>query len=58
MIKTFRSRGPELLFARKSVALFHPIELAQGIEPVVRRKLAHLTQPKGFASLMYHLKTA
>jgi plasmid maintenance system killer protein len=42
MIKTFRSRGPELLFARKSVALFHPIELAQGIEPVVRRKLAQL----------------
>ena len=42
MIKTFRSRGPELLFARKSVALFHPIELAQGIEPVLRRKLAQL----------------
>jgi addiction module HigA family antidote len=42
MIKTFRSRGPELLFARKSVALFHPIELARGIEPMVRRKLAQL----------------
>jgi addiction module HigA family antidote len=42
MIKTFRSRGPELLYARKSVALFHPIELAQGVEPLVRRKLAHL----------------
>ncbi len=42
MIKTFRSRGPELLFARKSVALFHPIERAQGVELVVRRKLAQL----------------
>ena len=42
MIKTFRSRGAELLFARKSVALFHAIELAQGVERVVRRKLAQL----------------
>jgi addiction module HigA family antidote len=42
MIKTFRSRGAELLFARKSVALFHAIELAQGLELMVRRKLAHL----------------
>ena len=42
MIKTFRSRGPELLSARKSPALFHPIELAQGIDLVARRKLAQL----------------
>jgi addiction module HigA family antidote len=42
MIKTFRSRGPELLAARKSVALFHPVELAQGVELAVRRKLAQL----------------
>jgi antitoxin HigA-1 len=42
MIKTFRSRGPELLSARKSVALFHPVELAQGAELAVRRKLAQL----------------
>lgn len=42
MIKTFRSRGAELLFARKSVALFQAIELAQGVEPRVRRKLAQL----------------
>ena len=42
MIKTFRSRGPELLFARKSVALFHPTELAQGVELMTRRKLAQL----------------
>ena len=42
MIKTFRSRGAELLFARKSVALFQAIELAQGVELMVRRKLAQL----------------
>ena len=42
MIKTFRSRGAELLFARKSVALFQSIELAQGVELMVRRKLAQL----------------
>jgi addiction module HigA family antidote len=42
MIKTFRSHGAELLFARKSVALFQAIELAQGVELVVRRKLAQL----------------
>src|SRR5713101_4378618 len=42
MIKTFRSRGAELLFARKSVALFQAIELAQGVELTVRRKLAQL----------------
>jgi antitoxin HigA-1 len=42
MIKTFRSRGAELLFARKSVALFQAIEMAQGVEPTVRRKLAQL----------------
>jgi antitoxin HigA-1 len=42
MIKTFRSRGAELLFARKSVALFQAIELAQGVELKVRRKLSQL----------------
>ena len=42
MIKTFRSRGAELLFARKSVALFQAVELAQGVELMVRRKLAQL----------------
>jgi len=42
MIKTFRSRGAELLFARKSVALFQAIELAQGVELMVQRKLAQL----------------
>ncbi|HJU12351.1 MAG TPA: HigA family addiction module antitoxin [Candidatus Binataceae bacterium] len=42
MIKTFRSRGPELLSARKSPALFHPIELAQGVDLVALRKLAQL----------------
>ena len=42
MIKTFRSRAAELLFARKSVALFQAIELAQGVELIVRRKLAQL----------------
>jgi hypothetical protein len=42
LIKTFRSRGTELLFARKSVALFQAIELAQGIELIVRGKLAQL----------------
>jgi antitoxin HigA-1 len=42
MIKTFRSRGAELLFARKSVALFQAIELAQGVELMVRRKLTQL----------------
>jgi plasmid maintenance system killer protein len=42
MIKTFRSRGAELLFARKSVALSQAIELAQGVEPSVRRELAQL----------------
>ena len=42
MIKTFRSRGAELLFARKSVTLFQAIELAQVVELIVRRKLAHL----------------
>src|SRR5229473_977351 len=42
MIKTFRSRGGELLFARKSVALFQAIELAQGVELMVQRKLAQL----------------
>ena len=42
MIKTFRSRGAELLFARKSVALFQAIELVQGVELMVRRKLAQL----------------
>jgi addiction module HigA family antidote len=42
MIKTFRSRSAELLFARKSVALFQAIELAQGVELRVRRKLAQL----------------
>ena len=42
MIKTFRSRGAELLFARKSVALFRAIELTQGVELMVRRKLAQL----------------
>ncbi|GEM_PF-124550 len=42
MIKTFRSRAPELLCARKSVALFHPIERAQGVEPMVCRRLAQL----------------
>src|SRR5258708_39805009 len=42
MIKTFRSHGAELLFARKSVALFQAIELAQGVELIVRRKLAQL----------------
>jgi addiction module HigA family antidote len=42
MIKTLRSRGAELLLARKSVALFHRIERARGIEPRVRRKLAQL----------------
>ncbi len=42
MIKTFRSRGLELLSARKSVVLYHPIELAQGVELAVRRKLAQL----------------
>jgi len=42
MIKTFRSRGAELLFARKSLALFQAIELAQGVELMVRRKLAQL----------------
>src|SRR5438128_1674463 len=42
MIKTFRSRRAELLFARKSVALFQAIELAQDVELKVRRKLAQL----------------
>jgi proteic killer suppression protein len=42
MIKTFRSRGAELLFARKSVALFQAIELAQGVELRARRKLTQL----------------
>lgn len=42
MIKTFRSRGAELPFARKSVALFQAIELAQGVELIVPRKLAQL----------------
>jgi addiction module HigA family antidote len=42
MIKTFRSRGAELLFARKSVALFQAMEMAQGVELRVRRKLAQL----------------
>src|SRR5260370_7804543 len=42
MIKTFRARGAELLFARKSVALFQAIELAQGVEIMVQRKLAQL----------------
>src|ERR1700730_12352431 len=42
MIKTFRSRGAELLFARKSVALFQAVELAQGVELIVRRRLAQL----------------
>jgi hypothetical protein len=57
MIKTFRSHGPELFFARKSVALFHSIELAQGIEPVVRRKLAQLNAAEELRDLLYHLKT-
>jgi addiction module HigA family antidote len=42
MIKTFRSREAELLFARKSVPLFHQIEMAQGLEHKVRRKLTQL----------------
>jgi plasmid maintenance system killer protein len=42
MIKTFRSRGAELPFARKSVALFQAIELAQGVELRARRKLTRL----------------
>jgi addiction module HigA family antidote len=42
MIKTFRSRGAELLFARKSVALFQAIERAQGVELRARRKLTQL----------------
>jgi antitoxin HigA-1 len=42
MIKTFQSRGAELLFAGKSVALFQAIERAQGVELMVRRKLAQL----------------
>jgi addiction module HigA family antidote len=51
MIKTFRSRGPELLSARKSVALFHPIELAQGVEQIVRRKLAQLNAAEELSDL-------
>lgn len=34
--------APNCLFARKSVALFQAIELAQGVERMVRRKLAQL----------------
>lgn len=56
MIKTFRSRGPELLFARKSVALFHPIELAQGVELVVRRKLAQLNAAEELGDLAVPLE--
>ena len=42
MIKTFRSRGAELLFARKSVALFQAIELAQGVKLILQEELAQL----------------
>jgi antitoxin HigA-1 len=42
MVKLFRSRGAELLFARKSVAMFQAFELAQGVDLMVRRKLAQL----------------
>ncbi|MGB6562282.1 MAG: HigA family addiction module antitoxin [Candidatus Binataceae bacterium] len=52
MIKTFRSRGAELLFARKSVALFQAIELAQGVELIVRRKLAQLNAAEELRDLM------
>jgi hypothetical protein len=38
MIKTFRSRGAELLFARKSVALFQAIELAHGVKLIGAEK--------------------
>ena len=51
MIKTFRSRGPELLSARKSVALFHPIELAQDVELAARRKLAQLNAAEDLCDL-------
>ena len=39
MVETFQSRGAELLFARKSVALFQAIELAEDVKLNVRRKL-------------------
>jgi antitoxin HigA-1 len=52
MIKTFRSRGAELLFARKSVALFQAIELAQGVELIVRRKLAQLNAAEELRDLI------
>jgi addiction module HigA family antidote len=51
MIKTFRSRGPELLSARKSITLFHPIEVAQGIELLVRRKLAQINAAEEIGDL-------
>jgi addiction module HigA family antidote len=51
MIKTFRSRGPELLSARKSVALFHPVELAHGVELLMRRKLAQLNAAEDLRDL-------
>lgn len=57
MIKTFRSPGPELLFARKSAALFYPIDVAQGLERVVRRKLPHLTRPKPVVMWRCYRKT-
>jgi hypothetical protein len=42
MTRGYRSRRGELLFARKSVALFQDIELAKRVELMVRRKLAQL----------------
>jgi len=57
MIKTFRSRGAELLFARKSVALFQAIELAQDVELMVRRKLAQLNAAAELRDLAIHRKT-
>ncbi len=51
MIKTFRSRDAELLAARKSVPIFHAVEIAQAMEQVTRRKLAQLNAAEELGDL-------